>query len=69
MLRRIYRGIIIYLRRSSCKLPVFLVIFESEFEVSRYSFSLSSNIKFHENPSNGSRVLPCGRTDRRTWRT
>ena len=23
------------------------------------------NTKFHENPSNGSRVLPCGQTDRR----
>jgi len=23
-----------------------------------------SNIKFHKNPSNGSRVVPCGRTDR-----
>ena len=23
----------------------------------------SSNIKFHENPSNGSRAVPCGRTD------
>jgi len=22
-----------------------------------------SNIKFHENPSSGSRVIPCGRTD------
>jgi len=23
-----------------------------------------SNTKFHENPSSGSRVVPCGRTDR-----
>jgi hypothetical protein len=23
----------------------------------------SSNVKFHENPSSGSRVVPCGRTD------
>jgi len=23
-----------------------------------------SNIKFHENPSSGSTVVPCGRTDR-----
>jgi len=22
-----------------------------------------SNIKFHENPSSGSRIVPCGRTD------
>ena len=26
------------------------------------------NIKFHENPSSGSRVVPCGRTDGRTDR-
>ena len=25
----------------------------------------SSNIKFHDNPFIGSRVIPCGRTDRR----
>ena len=25
----------------------------------------SSKIKFHENPSSGSRVAPCGQTDRR----
>jgi len=25
-----------------------------------------SNIKSHKNPSNGSRVIPCGRTDRQT---
>jgi len=29
-------------------------------------FEKYSNIKFHENPSNGSRGIPCGRTDRRT---
>ena len=26
----------------------------------------SSNIKFHQNPSSGSRVVACGRTDRRS---
>ena len=26
-------------------------------------FEKSSNIKFHENSSSGSRVVPCGRTD------
>jgi len=25
-----------------------------------------SNIKFHENPSNGNRVVPCGQRDRQT---
>jgi len=29
-------------------------------------FEKYSNIKFHENPSSGSRVVLCGRTDGRT---
>jgi len=34
-------------------------------------FEKSSNMKFHENPSSGSRVVPCwgGRTDGQTWRS
>jgi hypothetical protein len=32
---------------------------------SRHIFEKSSNIAFHENPSSGSRVYPCGRTWRR----
>ena len=32
-------------------------------EFSRQIFEISSNIKFHENPSSGGRVVPCGRTD------
>jgi hypothetical protein len=35
-------------------------------EFSRQIFENSSNIKFHETPSIGSRVVPRGRTDRRT---
>jgi hypothetical protein len=31
-------------------------------------FEKSSNIKFHENPSGGSRVVQCGWTDGQTWR-
>ena len=31
--------------------------------VSRQIFGKCSNIKFHENPSSGSRFVPCGRTD------
>jgi hypothetical protein len=31
-------------------------------------FEKYSNIKFRENPSSGRRVVPCGRTDRRTDR-
>ena len=33
-------------------------------EFSRQIFEKSSNIKFHETPSSGSRVVPCVRTDR-----
>jgi len=29
-------------------------------------FEKSSNTKFRENPCSGSRVVPCGQTDRRT---
>ena len=32
-------------------------------EFSRQIFEESSNIKFHLNPSGGSRVVPCGQTD------
>ena len=35
-----------------------------KFEFSRRIFEKYTNIKIHENPSNGSRVVPCGQTDR-----
>jgi hypothetical protein len=35
-------------------------------EFSGQIFENYSNIKFHENPSSGSRVVPCGRTDGQT---
>ena len=34
-------------------------------EFCRHTFEKYSNIKFHENPSSGSRVVPCGRKDGR----
>ena len=37
-------------------------------EFSRQIFEKSSNIKFHENLSIGSRVVPCGPTDDQTDR-
>ena len=37
-------------------------------EFSRQSFEKYTNIKFHEYPSNGSRVAPCGQTDRQADR-
>ena len=35
----------------------------TKLEFSRHIFEETSNIKFHKNPSSGSRVVPCGRTD------
>ena len=32
-------------------------------EFSQQIFQKFSNIEFHENPSSGSRVVPCGRTE------
>jgi len=36
-------------------------------EYSRHIFEKYSNIKLNENPSTGSRVVPCGLTNRQTW--
>jgi len=35
-------------------------------EYSREIFQKYSNIRFYKNPSGGSRVVPCGQTDRLT---
>ena len=35
-------------------------------EFSRQIFEKSSDIKFHQNPSSGRRVVPCEQIDRRT---
>jgi len=54
----------------SCKVPGIHVkcpLFLSDFNenwISRQMFEKAPNIKFHENPSNGSQVVPCGWTDR-----
>jgi len=54
---------------SSCKVPVILVRL-MKLEFSGEFFETYSNIKFHENPLSGNRVVPCGQTDRHfaTWR-
>ena len=49
--------------RSSCKVPVILVIFYWNWNFPRQSFKQSSNISFHETPSSDSRGVPFGRTD------
>ena len=48
--------------RYSRKLPFILVRFSWNLNFFT-EFKKSSNTKFHENPSSGSRVFPCGRTD------
>ena len=35
-------------------------------DISRQIFEKSSNTKFHENPSSGSRVVPCEQANRQT---
>ena len=45
--------------RYSCQILMKLVF-------PRQIFEKDSYIKFHENPSRGSRVVPCGQTDRHT---
>ena len=37
-----------------------------KFEFSEQIFEKVSNIKFHQNPTSGSRVVPCVQTDRQT---
>jgi len=43
--------------------------FLMKLEFSRQIFEKSSNFKFRQNPSSGSRIVPCGRTDGKTWLT
>jgi len=42
---------------------VFFVPILIKFEIFRWIFEKYSNIKFDENPSSGSQVVPCGRTE------
>jgi hypothetical protein len=49
--------VLMWSTRFSC--PILMKV-----EFSGQIFEEHSNIKFHENPSSGSRVVPCGRKDR-----
>ena len=62
-LRIIQQRVIMNVHGSSCKELVILVRFSSTLNFGKYS-----NIIFHENSSSGSRVFPCGQTNRRTCR-
>jgi hypothetical protein len=74
ILRRIQRGIVIYIyiyiyiymTGRHVKYPLFSS--GLKFEFSGQIFEKFSNIKFYENPSSGSRVVACGRSDRRADR-
>ena len=50
------------------KYPLFLLDFNVT-ENSQQSFEKYSNIKFHENPFSGRRIVPCGWTDGQIERT
>ena len=68
ILRIIQRDIVINVKTSSCKVPVVLPRFSCKLNLLD-TFSggeKNSNIKFHKNPSSGSRVVPRGRTDIRS---
>jgi hypothetical protein len=49
-------------KRLNVKYPLFWWIL-MKFEFYRQIFEKVSNINFHQNPSSGSRVVPCGQTD------
>jgi len=68
ILRRNERDIIIKVYCSSSKVTVFCPIL-MELEFSRQIFMTCSNILFHENPSNESRIVPRRETDRQTQRS
>jgi hypothetical protein len=61
---RIERNMIKNICRSSREVPVILVRFFIKLEFSRQIFYKYSNFKFHDSPSSGSRIVPCGQTDR-----
>jgi hypothetical protein len=70
ILRRTEQDIITNVRRSSCKVPRYSSQILIKLEFSWKIFQKSSNIKFRQNPSCGSRVVPHGQrqTDRQTDR-
>ena len=65
ILRRIQRDTVINVKMSLCKLRVIHSRISMKLEFSRQIFEKAQNIKFHQNPSSGNRVVACGRIDRR----
>ena len=56
-----WRCILVFMWSTHFSCPILMKL-----EFSRQISEKFSNTIFHENPSSGSRVVPCGRTDRRT---
>jgi hypothetical protein len=73
ILRRSHRHVIINVPSLLVQYPIFLYSTRYSCQIltklgfSQQTFEKHSNIKFHENPSNSSQVLPRGRTNRQTW--
>jgi hypothetical protein len=65
ILRRLERDMIKNVYWPTCKVPFFLPNF-NETRIFSTEFQKNSNIKFHENLSIKSRVIPCGQTDIQT---
>ena len=66
ILRRTQRDITINVHWSSCKAPVIMVKVLIKLQFSQQIFEKYSNIKSHENPSSGSRVVLGGQTEGQT---
>jgi hypothetical protein len=62
ILSRIHHVIVINVEDLHVKYPLFLSHL-MKLEFSRQISQKNSNIKFDQNPSSGSEVVPCGRTD------
>jgi len=54
-------GILVFMQSTNYSCHILMNL-----QFSRKSFEKYSNTKFHENSFSGSRVVPCGRTDRQT---
>ena len=65
ILLRIQQYIAINVRKSSGEVPVILLIL-MKLHFSGQIFKKCSNVKFHENAANGSRVVLCEEMDRQT---
>jgi hypothetical protein len=64
ILKRTERDMIKHMYWTSCKVTIIPAIFFMKIEFSQKIFEKLSNIENHKNASCGSRVVPCGRTDR-----